>query len=172
MDNEPEGKLKGMLGARGFSVPDNYFEQLNRDIQTRIVEEKLKALSTGNGFKVPELYFEELGSRIEARVRPAEVKKPARVVRLWHSDLLKYATAACFILITAFGFYLNNNTGKAPAVASEMASEQMLLDMDEQVIMEDVAQEKVLQTNTSASEQELEAYILSNYSTNDIAANY
>jgi hypothetical protein len=49
MNNESEDKLKGMSGANNFTVPDNYFEQLNRDIQTRIAEEKLKALSTGTG---------------------------------------------------------------------------------------------------------------------------
>ena len=172
MDNEPEDKLIGMSGNKGFSVPENYFEQLNRDIQTRIVEEKLKAFSTGQGFIVPPLYFEQLSSRIEAAITPAEEKKIAKVVRLWQRDLFKYATAACFILITAFGLYLNHSPVETPASYAETGNEQFLIETDEQSIMEMVEGEQILQTNTTASEQELEAYILSNYSTSEIAANY
>ncbi|MEJ5962712.1 hypothetical protein [Pedobacter immunditicola] len=155
-----------------FTVPENYFEQLNRDIQTRIAEERLKALTDGRGFIVPDLYFEQLSSRIEARLIPEEDKKAAKVVRLWNNDLLKYATAACFILITAFGLYLNNRPAETPVMSAEMASEQFLLDIDEQLILDEVGDQQLRQTNTSASEQELETYILSNYSSNEIAANF
>jgi negative regulator of sigma E activity len=155
-----------------FTVPDNYFEQLNRDIQTRIAEERLKALTDGKGFIVPDLYFEQLSNRIEAKLIPQEDKKVVKVVRLWNNDLLKYATAACFILITAFGLYLNNRPTETPVMPTEMASEQFLLDIDEQLILEDVGNQQLLQASTSASEKELETYILSNYSSNEIAANY
>lgn len=155
-----------------FTVPENYFEHLNRDIQTRIAEEKLKALTDGKGFIVPDLYFEQLSSRIEARLIPEEDKKAVKVVRLWNNDLLKYATAACFILITAFGLYLNNRPADTPVMSAEMASEQFLLDIDEQLILEEVGTQQLMQTNTSASDQELETYILSNYSSNEIAANF
>jgi hypothetical protein len=171
MDNESEDKLKGISGAKRFSVPENYFEQLNRDIQSRVAEEKLKALTKGTGFTVPDLYFEQLSGRIEARLLPAEAKKTGKVVRLWRSDLMKYATAACFIL-AAFGLYVNNMPDESTGIAVEMANEQYLNDIDEQEIIDLVGEEPILQTNTTASEQELEAYILSNYSSNDIAANY
>ncbi|MET3112594.1 hypothetical protein AAKU52_000305 [Pedobacter sp. CG_S7] len=171
MNKETEDNLKGMIGKTGFSVPEHYFEQLNRDIQTRIAEENLKALATGNGFKVPDLYFEQLSNKIEAKIVSATTKNPTNVIRLWNSDLLKYATAACFILITALGLYINNNTFNIPEVATEMVSEQDLFDIDEQLIIDDLQKETLLKTRTSASEQEIEAYILSNYSSNDIAAN-
>ncbi len=203
MNNESEDKLKGMSGRKSFSVPENYFEQLSRDIETRIAEEYLKALSKSQGFTVPDLYFEQLNkdintgiteenlkrlskgpgytvpdfyfeglsSRIEAQLSPATENKPAKVVRLWNNDLLKYAGAACFIIIAAFGLYLNNRPVEAPVVTSGMATEQLLLDIDEQMIMDDVEGSGSLQASTTASDQELEAYILSNYSSNDIAAN-
>jgi len=155
-----------------FTVPENYFEQLNRDIQTRIAEERLKTLTEGKGFIVPDLYFEQLSSRIEARLLPEEDKKAVKVVRLWNNDLFKYATAACFILIAAFGLYLNNRPAETPVMSGEMASEQFLLDIDEQLIMQEVGDQQLMQTSTSASEQELETYILSNYSSNEIASNY
>lgn len=155
-----------------FTVPENYFEQLNRDIQTRIAEEKLRALTDGKGFIVPDLYFEQLSSRIETRLTPEQEEKAVKVVRLWNNDLFKYATAACFVLLTAFGLYLNNRPTATPVMSADMASEQFLLDMDEQLILEDVGGMQLLQASTTASEQELETYILSNYSSNEIAANY
>jgi hypothetical protein len=172
MINEPEDNLKGMLGKGSFAVPENYFEQLNRDIQTRLVEERLKALAVSPGFTVPESYFEQLSSRIELSVKPAPQPPTAKIVRLWRSDIMKYATAACFILLTAFGFYINNNTVNKPNVATEMANEQLLFDIDEQLITEDIVTKPAFEVNTTVSEEELEAYILSNYSTNDIASNY
>jgi len=154
-----------------FTVPENYFEQLNRDIQTRIAEERLKTLTEGKGFIVPDLYFEQLSTKIEARLIPEEDKKAVKVVRLWNNDFFKYATAACFILMTAFGLYLNNRPAETPVMSAELASDQFLFDIDEQLILEDVGNQQVMQTNTSASEQDLETYILSNYSSNEIAAN-
>jgi hypothetical protein len=205
MINEPEDNLKGMLGKGSFAVPENYFEQLNRDIQTRLVEERLKALAVSPGFTVPEsyfeqlkgdvqtqlieekltaltvspgftvpeLYFEQLSSRIEVASKPSAALPPvARVVKLWRSDILKYATAACFILLTAFGFYINNNAVNKPNVATEMANEQILLDTDEQLTTESIVSKPAIDVNTRLSEEELETYILNNFSTNDIAANY
>ena len=160
-----------MSGAMSFSVPENYFEQLNRDIDTRITEEKLKALTKGHGFTVPDLYFEQLSRRIEAKVSPASAKKTAKVVRLWNNDLVKYASAACFIIIAAFGLYLNNRAIEKPMVTADTATEQFLMDIDEQMIIDNVEGTGSLQASTTASEQELETYILSNYSSNDIAAN-
>jgi len=155
-----------------FTVPENYFEQLNRDIQTRIAEEKLRVLTDGKGFIVPDLYFEQLSSRIEGRLTSVQDKKAVKVVRLWNNDLLKYATAACFILVTAFGLYLNNRQAAAPVSTADLTSEQYLVDIDEQLILDDMGDVQLLQANTSASQQELETYILSNYSSNEIAANY
>jgi hypothetical protein len=129
-------------------------------------------LAKNPGFTVPDLYFEQLSGRIESRLLPEENKKVSKIVRLWNNDLLKYATAACFILITAFGLYLNNRPAATPVMSADMASEQYLLDIDEQLILEDVGRVQLLQASTTASEQELETYILSNYSSNEIAANY
>ncbi len=236
MINEPEDNLKGMLGKGSFAVPENYFEQLNRDIETRIIEERLKAMTASSGFTVPEFYFEELQGDVETRIaeenlrvtvtasgftvpefyfealhqdvetRVAEERlrttvtasgftvpefyfehltskiemavhsdRPhptAKIISLWRSDLFKYATAACFIMLTAFGFYFNNNMVSKPTANAEMVNEQLLFDIDEQLIIEDMAAKPTLNSNTTVSEEELEAYILSNYSTNEIAANY
>ncbi len=204
MINEPEDNLKGMLGKEDFAIPENYFEQLNRDIQTRLVEERLKALVvspgftvpelyfqalhqdmetrvgeeklranvTASGFTVPDLYFEQLHSKIELGVQSAPAQPTAKIISLWRSDVFKYATAACFIMLTAFGFYFNNNRVSKPISNTEIANEQLLFDIDEQLIIDDVAKKPVLKSNTTVSEEDLEAYILSNYSTNEIAANY
>ncbi|WP_432714291.1 hypothetical protein [Pedobacter sp.] len=171
MDNESADILKGMQGERGFSVPENYFEQLNRDIQTRVAEERLKAISLNNGFTVPELYFEQLNSKILQKLTATPTVETAKVVRLWQKDLFKYATAACFILVTAVGLYFNNNAPKTQDPSIDLASEQFFQDIDEQQILEHIQEGQVLQTQTTASEQELEDYILTNYSSNDIALN-
>lgn len=171
MDYESENMLRGKLGGPGFSVPENYFDQLNQDIQTRISVEKLKDLSNHNGFEVPELYFQQLNVKINKRIMEDQGVKESKVIHLWHSDLFKYATAACFILIAAFGLYFNNNHAVTAAAVPNFTNEQILFDIDEQVIIDQVQENQVLQTHTIASEQEMEAYILSNYSQNDIATN-
>ena len=64
-------KLEEFKGE-GFLVPENYFEVLSSNIQSRIAIEAA-ADSAALGFAVPEGYFEELSSNIQARVAIEEL---------------------------------------------------------------------------------------------------
>jgi hypothetical protein len=171
MDNEIEDNLKGRFGGADFAVPDNYFEQLNQEIQTRIAVERLKALQISDGFIVPEHYFEQLQAKITRNIQDTSVKQP-KVIRLWHTDLFKYATAACFILVAAAGLYINNqqSTPVAPA-ATELSYEQILFDLSEDQVIEVADEYQLTNTSTAANEEEMEEYILNNYSQTDIVTN-
>ncbi|MBG6235681.1 hypothetical protein IWX76_002249 [Pedobacter sp. CAN_A7] len=171
MDNEIEDNLKGRFGGADFAVPDNYFEQLNQEIQTRIAVERLKALHISNGFTVPELYFEQLHTKINSKIQQPAVKQ-AKIIRLWQTDLFKYATAACFILVAASGLYINNQQSiPAQPVATELSYEQILFELNEDQVIDAVNDDQLTNTTAAANEKELEEYILNNYSQSDIVTN-
>jgi hypothetical protein len=171
MDNEIEDNLKGRFGGADFAVPDNYFEQLNQEIQTRVVVERLKALQVSGGFVVPEHYFEQLNAKINNKLHDTSTKQP-KVIRLWHTDLFKYATAACFILVAAAGLYINNQQS-TPAVpdATELSYEQILFELSEDQLIDAVNDDQLINTSAAANEEEMEEYILNNYSQSDIVTN-
>lgn len=153
----------------GFTVPTNYFEELGQQIESRITLEQFKGLATNDGFKTPANYFDRLQADILSKtVTTAQPK--TRVVRLWQTDLMKYASAACFILLAATGLYLNEQHSLKQLRSVEFANEQVLYDIDENVIFEHLQENQTATTN-SASETEMENYILDNFSSNDLSNN-
>lgn len=170
-------RLKEQIKETGFTVPENYFGELREliSLQTNSTH-ILNTVPKQNGYSTPDSYFQKLQANILAKT--VEEAKPVvqqtRMVKLWHSDLLKYASAACFILVTAFGLYLNQQSFTEESKKTELANEQMLYDIDEQDIIDHVqgndAEERIPVLNV-ASQAELETYILNNYSQNDLSSN-
>jgi len=170
-------RLKEQIKGDGFTVPEHYFAELSELISLQTSSTHiLNAVPKQNGYSTPDSYFQKLQANILAKT--VEVAEPAmqqtRMVKLWHSDLLKYASAACFILVTAFGLYLNQQSFREESTKTELANEQMLYDIDEQDIIDHVqandAEEQIPVLNV-ASQAELETYILNNYSQNDLSSN-
>ena len=158
-------KNLGEKEGYGFTVPTNYFEELNTQIISRIAVEQFKSV----GFTTPTNYFEKLqASILDQTVNVARPK--TKVVRLWHTDFMKYAAAACFILITASGLYLNEQNKVKQVQSTEIVGEAMLYDIDESVIIQHLSESQVA-THTSASQAEMESYILEHYSANDLSNN-
>lgn len=175
--------LKEEMPVPGFSVPDQYFSSL----QDRILAETgggiLNSLPSSEGFSVPDQYFQKLQSKILDRVAVEKqtpsaaeeevlpVKAESKIVRLWRSGLLKYASAACFVLATTFGLYLNQQHQiTAAASANDLANEQMLYDISEQDVIDHVQGTPAdANTNTKAN-ADLENYILNNFSQNDLSS--
>jgi hypothetical protein len=60
-------ELKSDDMAQGFAVPENYFDELNANIQARINIEAI-AGTEEKGFAVPEGYFEQLTNNIQSRI--------------------------------------------------------------------------------------------------------
>jgi len=165
--------LKQKTSDNNFEVPQNYFEDLTERIQTRITLEALP--KAGQAFAVPENYFDTLQSRIAEKIAASEPKKVAKVIPLWRRNIVKYASAACFVLMASFGvyFYQNGSTTTVQQVQSaEAVNEQMLYDIDESTIIDHLEAENTTTSNiktTSASDTEMENYILSNFSSNDLS---
>ncbi|GGI27348.1 hypothetical protein [Pedobacter mendelii] len=167
--------LKQNTNQHVFEVPQNYFEDLIEMIETRIAIENSAQLN--NSFAVPENYFETLQSRITDKIEAEQiVKKEAKIIPLWRKGFVKYASAACFILISSFGVYFYQNNQPADVVnvpqmqSADVANDQMLYDIDETTIIDHLeAQNTSIIKTTSASDTEVENYILSNYSSSDLA---
>ncbi|MDB5159011.1 MAG: hypothetical protein JWR50_3718, partial [Mucilaginibacter sp.] len=63
---------KNSIAPDCFTVPENYFEELSSNIQSRIVvDDAINAQPTG--LTVPENYFEELSSNIQSRIAVEEL---------------------------------------------------------------------------------------------------
>ena len=163
--------MKGNFpGETGFTTPENYFAELTDRINSAVFVERMKAQSSADaGFSLPDKYFEKLTSAVLAKTIDEQPVQQTKIVKLWHSKLLKYASAACFLLIAGAGLYFNNQQYQAqPKEYIEMAGEQMLYDIDEEIIIEHIEASQSIQLKTSAEDAELENYILNNYSQNDL----
>lgn len=172
-------KLKEAIPVHGFSVPEQYFSTLKARIVIETGIGILQALPEKDGNTIPDGYFQKLQANILARtieesatetIEVVPVKEKSRIVRLWHSDLLKYASAACFILVTAFGLYLNQQNFKQESALAEMANEQLLYDIDEQDIIDHIDRNTPEIQKAAVKNEELETYILNNYSQSDLAS--
>jgi len=167
--------LKQKTKDNSFIVPENYFEELTEMIETRIAFEQ--TVQPTNKFAVPENYFETLQSRITSRIEAEHsIKKEAKIIPLWRRSFVKYASAACFLLISSFGVYFYQNSESANVVSvpqiqsADLANDQILYDIDETTIIDHLeAQNTSNIKTTSASDTEVENYILSNYSSIDLA---
>lgn len=146
---------------QGFNVPQNYFETLTSQIETNIALQQINLKA--DGFSTPSNYFENLQAKIVAKTNA----KPTKTIRLWASDINKYAAAACVIVISAFALFLNQQAKINSKNDAELANEQLLYGIDESIIIEHI-QEKSTVNNTDT---DLENYILNNFSTRDISNN-
>ncbi|WP_285058656.1 hypothetical protein [Pedobacter ginsengisoli] len=165
--------MKGIKEA-GFTTPSNYFEELNDSIRARMITERLRASVPVDGHTVPPNYFEQLQLNILAKTaKQITASRQTKIVRLWRSNVLKYASAACFVIIAGMGVYFNINEQKATQNNNytETATEQMLFDIDEEVIIEHIEANYKDQQKPTAKETALENYILNNYSQNDLTGN-
>lgn len=162
--------LRRRTAKNAFEVPQNYFEELTERLETNVRLSELPVAE--NAFGVPENYFANLQNRIAAKIEAEQPQKVAKIVPLWRRDIVKYASAACFVIIASFGAYFYQNSTSIPVAQTqpaELANEQMLYDIDESTIIEHLeAQNISTSKTTSASDTEMENYILSNYSPSDL----
>jgi hypothetical protein len=164
--------LKQKTSDNNFEVPQNYFEDLTERIQTRIALAEMPKAE--NAFGVPENYFDNLQSRITDRIAASEPKKEAKIIPLWRRNIVKYASAACFLLMASFGIYFYQNGLPATVQqvqSAEAVNEQMLYDIDESTIIDHLETQNTtssIKKTTSASDTEMENYILSNFSSSDL----
>lgn len=168
-------KLKNKVADTGFTTPENYFNELNQQISSEILAERMKSIVTvAEHATVPPNYFEQLQANILAKTVDLDKKKqPAKIVRLLHSSILKYASAACFIILSATGLYFyQQESHPSLPIYTDIPTDQMLYEIDEQIIIDHIEANDLHQAKLATSDLALENYILSNYSQNDIASAY
>ncbi|UKT62523.1 hypothetical protein [Pedobacter mucosus] len=165
--------LKQNIKNNNYEVPENYFEELSDRIVTNIKLSEI--IKVDQSFAVPNNYFDTLQNKITDKIAASESKKKAKVISLWGKNLVKYASAACFLLVASFGIYSYQNNNNTTIHLSEtriadLASEQLLYDIDESTIIEHIeAQQTTTSKTVSASDTEMENYILSNFSSSDLS---
>lgn len=155
--------------SEDFVVPKGYFDTLTAQIQARVTVENIKATMPADGFQVPSNYFDQLQSNILSKTANASPSK-APVRKLWHTEAIKYVSAACFFIVAATTLFVNQQQNLKEDRKIELANEQLLYDIDESVIMEHVQESQTASTN-SASTTEIENYILDNFSFTDLSTN-
>lgn len=159
--------LSGIPVKAVFAVPDNYFKQLSASIEAKIAVDKLKSTIADQPFAVPDGYFDRLQEDILAKT-----KAPAKILQLWRSSVLKYASAACFVLVAGLGVYFNLEQPQQALSNAEIANEQMLFDIDEETIIEHLQNSTVATPPISSDQSDLENYILNNFSTTELTSEY
>jgi hypothetical protein len=143
-----------------FEVPENYFDTLKQQIETQVnlpdVEEA--------AFNIPAGYFENNKSAILAKVNPTKAKF-TKVVSL---VFLRYAAAACILLTTSLGIYLNTleissnaqALSKIPTEELELYLQQNLESGEVQTVIEHITSETVFSIKeTEFNENELSDYL-------------
>ncbi|MGY3052861.1 hypothetical protein ACVWYG_001057 [Pedobacter sp. UYEF25] len=166
--------LAGLSGNKqhfGLQIPDDYFKTLSSKIETNIT--LIQNIKQESAFTVPENYFSQLQDRIVARTIDDKVKKAPKILKLLQRDLVKYATAACLLLVSSFGLYFYSRHS-LPTIENsaqiEGISDQFLYDIDESTIIQHLDTEKMAKGKAvSTTDAEMENYLLNHYTTGELA---
>lgn len=156
---------------QGFKVPEGFFTT-----ESDTIIRKVSYLSDTNqfeGFTVPAGYFETLTSKIETRIIE-EATPTKKILKVWTSQFMKYAAAACFIVVTATALYFNTEEQKYIASPGKeyFFNEEVLYDIDVETIIEHVDYKDASTISTTISNSETEDYLLSNYSSAELISEY
>ncbi|PQJ73478.1 MULTISPECIES: hypothetical protein [Polaribacter] len=101
-----EQYLNSILGKKtGFSVPKDYFANIEETLETKLAEQ---ALTKEQGFTIPDNYFKELENEILAKVTIP--KKEAKVISFKERvfKIIPFAAAASVILFIGLNSFVFN----------------------------------------------------------------
>lgn len=156
-ENIAENQLKAMAGNQSpFSVPDNYFENL-----PGIMSAKIQALpdfdktAVINPFSVPDGYFEKLPEMVSSKITS---RKKSIFISLWRPRFT-IPVAIAMLLIAAGLFYFSKmqptENNQQRLTADELNNSTYLFSIDEDVIIDVLANQKVVSKNDDVFEQYL-----------------
>lgn len=127
-------------------VPEGYFDSFTDKIMNRVEaeeasflkNEKLKQLP----FQVPENYFNELTAVIDNRLPTQETK----VIKLWSTNLIRYAASLIIILSAAFFINQRFKSNSDLDLISQLSDDEVIeyLITDDVMIEEMLAQEEIM----------------------------
>ncbi len=135
--------LNNIKKENSFKVPENYFDNFSKELETRISEENLKKrFGNKNPFTVPENYFETFSVKNK---RPE--RKIIKLITPWLS-----AAAGIIIIFALWQFLLNEvETNKHAETNDTLISTQMNFIADNQI--------QINENDIEYLEPELNAYI-------------
>src|SRR6185436_6446694 len=144
----------------GFSIPENYFEKLEGDIQEKISRISILYTSKSeNAFTVPEGYFSELENSIRERVSLVKERSASAPLFLRPRFITVMAMALVVAISSVTFFMLNHNT---TAVISEkdisfndIYHSSYVGELDESALVE-----MIDETELNATTQQYENYII------------
>lgn len=180
--------LASIKRANPFKVPLNYFEELEEKVKSEIFLDNLKSKS--NYFKTPNAYFDNLSEQIINQLKLQEIIsensgftipqnyfenatkqtlksvqiKRKGIARIINLGLVRYAAAACILLMTSFGIYFNIHQSKnlsyqlskIPDEEIETYLQQHIDNADVPVIIENLSDESPFTSDESKlTEEEL-----------------
>ncbi len=165
-----------------YQVPTSYFDDLHKQVMSQIKIKEFEKESSG--FTHPDHYFEQLNARILAQT--TATNRPRKTFKLWQSDIVKYAAAACFVILSAAGLYWQNQTQVSKIADSahqlnaqlrlqEMQDDALLYAIDENLIIEHMMENETvnnIEVPSMATSEAIEDYLVDNYSTKDLTMNY
>jgi hypothetical protein len=96
--------MKKNKNISGFKTPENYFEDFEAQLFSKIDEVNLPK---SPGFNVPQNYFENLEEQVLKAVKNSE--KPTKVVSLFPKKYFGYAAAIAACLIIGFTVFNNKS---------------------------------------------------------------
>jgi hypothetical protein len=157
-----KSKLTDTLITSGFTVPSNYFSNIEEDL---LVDLSLKHKVQDSGFKVPEAYFKTLEGNVIEHLSTNE-DRTVRPLFNWEKALYPTAAAAVLLLFM-FTIYFNTSETLTLESLDSVSIEDYLLDegltsYELSVLLSD--QELIIDQYTSdtISEDQLETYLLDN----------
>ncbi|TAE35441.1 MAG: hypothetical protein EAY66_08815 [Sphingobacteriales bacterium] len=148
----------------GFTVPQGYFDNLQGRINSNIFIDNVKTKNTTSGYITPHLYFDNLAVKLsQVAINNNKSHKTAKIIPLY---ALKYAAAACILLVTTFAIYLNSSyPSKTQNQLTNISNEDIELYLqnetnaaDMPLIIENV-ENTFLPVNQSISNQDLNEYL-------------
>ena len=142
----------------GFSVPENYFEKLESNINEKVSHiPVLYTTKSKNPFEVPAGYFSELENSIGEKVSQVKERVAFRPLYLRPPFVTVLATALV-LLVSAVTFMVLNRTGKSISEKdisfNDIYGSSYVADFDESVLME-MIDDSTLNSNTTSFENYL-----------------
>lgn len=125
-DNSSEEFIKNLKVTGGFTVPANYFNELDERLQN-IYAEPTFTLASNNGFNTPDAYFDTLQASILEKI----TNKQAKILPLYKTTAFKISIAiAAALLMVALLFLYEPKTPVQSAgnLATPALSEQEIID--------------------------------------------
>ena len=134
-----EMNLAEQIGKNNeFKIPENYFQNLKLDLEKQIN----LPIQKEDGFSIPNGYFENNKLTILSKINPPKLK----ITKVISLAFVRYAAAACILLTTSLGIYLNtleiNSNAQAlskiPTEELELYLQQNLESGEVQTLIENI----------------------------------